>query len=103
MIRIEVNIDDDQLMDTAWPPWPGRARTPPVIRGLAGVMSAAAEDAFDLERAPVTGAAWLPLNAVYLKKCYEEGYPGKMQQHLSVRYGKDFTLVGVNAPDAAAH
>lgn len=110
MIRIEVNIDDDQLMDSLAALARQGEDASPIMRGLAGVMRSAAEDAFDLERDPVTGAAWPPLNAAYKKKRYEDGYTGKilsrtgkMQQHLSVRHGKDFALVGVSAPYAAAH
>ena len=110
MIRIDVNIDDDQLMDGLAALARQGEDASPIMRGLAGVMRSAAEDAFDLERDPVTGAAWPPLNAAYKKKRYEDGYtgkilsrPGKMQQHLSVRHGKDFALVGVSAPYAAAH
>lgn len=110
MIRIEVNIDDDQLMDGLAALARQGEDASPIMRGLAGVMRSAAEDAFDLERDPVTGAAWPPLNAAYKKKRYEDGYTGKilsrtgkMQQHLSVRHGKDFALVGVSAPYAAAH
>ena len=110
MIRIDVNIDDDQLMDGLAALARQGEDASPIMRGLAGVMRSAAEDAFDLERDPVTGAAWPPLNAAYKKKRYEDGYTGKilsrtgkMQQHLSVRHGKDFALVGVNAPYAAAH
>lgn len=110
MIRIEVNIDDDQLMDGLATLARQGEDASPIMRGLAGVMRSAAEDAFDLERDPVTGAAWPPLNAAYKKKRYEDGYTGKilsrtgkMQQHLSVRHGKDFALVGVSAPYAAAH
>ncbi|GEM_PF-566458 len=110
MIRIDVNIDDDQLMDGLAALARQGEDASPIMRGLAGVMRSAAEDAFDLERDPVTGAAWPPLNAAYKKKRYEDGYTGKilsrtgkMQQHLSVRHGKDFALVGVSAPYAAAH
>lgn len=110
MIRIEVNIDDDQLMDGLATLARQGEDASPIMRGLAGVMRSAAEDAFDLEHDPVTGAAWPPLNAAYKKKRYEDGYTGKilsrtgkMQQHLSVRHGKDFALVGVSAPYAAAH
>ena len=110
MIRIDVNIDDDQLMDGLAALARQGEDASPIMRGLAGVMRSAAEDAFDLERDPVTGAAWPPLNAASKKKRYEDGYTGKilsrtgkMQQHLSVRHGKDFALVGVSAPYAAAH
>lgn len=107
---IKVNIDDDGLMR-------GLSRlialgrdAAPVMRGLAGIMRSAAEDAFDLERDPVTGAQWAPLNEAYKKQRYAEGYTGKMlnrtgrlRQSLSVRYGSDYALVGVSAPYAAAH
>ena len=110
MIRIEVNIDDDQLVEGLAALARQGEDASPIMRGLAGIMRSAAEDAFDLERDPVTGAPWPPLNAAYKKKRYEDGYTGKilsrtgrMQQTLSVRYGRDFALVGVSAPYAAAH
>ena len=110
MIRIKVNIDDDQLVEGLAALARQGEDASPIMRGLAGIMRSAAEDAFDLERDPVTGAAWPPLNAAYKKKRYEDGYTGKilsrtgkMQEHLSVRYGRDFALVGVSAPYAAAH
>ena len=110
MIRIDVNIDDDQLVEGLAALARQGEDASPIMRGLAGIMRSAAEDAFDLERDPVTGAAWPPLNAAYKKKRYEDGYTGKilsrtgrMQQTLSVRYGRDFALVGVSAPYAAAH
>ncbi|WP_300785907.1 phage virion morphogenesis protein [uncultured Desulfovibrio sp.] len=110
MIRIEVNIDDDQLMDSLSRLIALGRDTTPIMRGLAGIMRSAAEDAFDLERDPVTGAQWAPLNEAYKKQRYAEGYTGRtlnrtgrLRQSLSVRYGRDFALVGVNAPYAAAH
>ena len=105
MIRIDVNIDDDQLVEGLAALARQGEDASPIMRGLAGIMRSAAEDAFDLERDPVTGAAWPPLNAAYKKKRYEDGYTGKilsrtgrMQQTLSVRYGRDFALVGVRPP-----
>ena len=91
MIRIEVNIDDQLVEGLAALARQGEDASP-IMQGLAGIMRSAAEDAFDLERDPVTGAAWPPLNAAYKKKRYEDGYTGKilsrtgrMQQTLSVR------------------
>ena len=110
MIRIEVNIDDDQLMDSLAALARQGEDATPIMRGLAGVMRSAAQDAFDMECDPVTGAAWPPLNEAYKKQRYADRYTGKMlnrtgdmRRSLSVRYGKDFALVGVNAPYAAAH
>ena len=107
MIRIEVNIDDDQLMDSLAALARQGEDATPIMRGLAGVMRSAAQDAFDMECDPVTGAAWPPLNEAYKKQRYADRYTGKMlnrtgdmRRSLSVRYGKDFALVGVNAPYA---
>ena len=110
MIRIEVNIDDDQLMDSLAALARQGEDASPIMRGLAGIMRSAAQDAFDMECDPVTGAAWPPLNETYKKQRYADRYTGKtlnrtgdMRRSLSVRYGRDFALVGVNAPYAAAH
>ena len=80
MIRIEVNIDDDQLMDSLAALARQGEDASPIMRGLAGIMR------------------------------YADRYTGKtlnrtgdMRRSLSVRYGRDFALVGVNAPYAAAH
>lgn len=67
MIRIDVNIDDDQLMDSLAALARQGEDASPIMRGLAGIMRSAAQDAFDLERDPVTGAAWPPLNEAYKK------------------------------------
>ena len=110
MIRIKVNIDDDQLVEGLAALARQGEDASPIMRGLAGIMRSAAQDAFDLERDPVTGAAWPPLNEAYKKQRYADRYTGKtlnrtgdMRRSLSVRYGRDFALVGVNAPYAAAH
>ncbi len=78
MIHIDVNIDDDQLVEGLAALARQGEDASPIMRGLAGIMRSAAEDAFDLERDPVTGAAWPPLNAAYKKKRYEDGYTGKI-------------------------
>lgn len=110
MITIDIAIDSEELTD-------GLARlaeagddATPIMRGLAGIMRSAAEDAFDSERDPVTGAAWPPLSPAYMQQRYADGYTGKMlnltgrlRQSISVRYGRDYAQVGVSAPYAAAH
>lgn len=78
MIRIEVNIDDDQLMDSLAALARQGEDATPIMRGLAGVMRSAAQDAFDMECDPVTGAAWPPLNEAYKKQRYADRYTGKM-------------------------
>ena len=110
MIRMEVNIDDHQLLDGLSRLMALGRDTTPVMRGLANILRASAQDAFDLERDPVTGAAWPPLSEAYKKQRYASRHTGKMldrtgdmRRSLSVRYGPDFALAGVNAPYAAAH
>ena len=60
-------------------------------------MRSAAQDAFDMECDPVTGAAWPPLNEAYKKQRYADRYTGKtlnrtgdMRRSLSVRCGGCF-------------
>ena len=77
MIRIEVNIDDDQLMDSLAALARQGEDASPIMRGLAGIMRSAAQDAFDMECDPVTGAAWPPLNEAYKKQRYADRYTGK--------------------------
>ena len=110
MIRIEVNIDGHQLLGSLSRLMAlGRDATP-IMRGLANILRASAQDAFDRERDPVTGARWPPLNTAYKKQRYAGRHTGKMlnrtgdmRRSLSVRYGPDFALAGVNAAYAAAH
>ena len=110
MIRIEVNIDGHQLLGSLSRLMAlGRDATP-IMRGLANILRASAQDAFDRERDPVTGARWPPLNTAYKKQRHAGRHTGKMlnrtgdmRRSLSVRYGPDFALAGVNAAYAAAH
>ena len=77
MIRIDVNIDDDQLVEGLAALARQGEDASPIMRGLAGIMRSAAQDAFDMECDPVTGAAWPPLNEAYKKQRYADRYTGK--------------------------
>ena len=110
MISIQVNIDSDELMDSLAALAREGENATPIMRGLAGIMRSSAEDALDMERDPVTGAKWPPLNEAYKRQRYADRYTGRMlnrtgrmRQSLSVRYGRDYAVVGVGVPYAAAH
>ena len=60
MIRIEVNIDDDQLMDSLAALARQGEDATPIMRGLAGVMRSAAQDAFDMNATPSPGPPGRP-------------------------------------------
>ena len=107
MISIQVNIDSDELMDSLAALAREGEDATPIMRGLAGVMRSSAEDALDMERDPVTGAKWPPLNEAYKRQRYADRYTGRMlnrtgrmRQSLSVRYGRDYAVVGVSVPYA---
>ena len=78
MISIQVNIDSDELMDSLAALVREGENATPIMRGLAGIMRSSAEDALDMERDPVTGAKWPPLNEAYKRQRYADRYTGRM-------------------------
>lgn len=110
MIRIDVNIDMSDL-EAAMTRLRGAAQdTTPIMRRCAGVLAGAAEDAFDDEADPVTGAKWQPLAASTAAAGAAAGHSGKILQltgslasSLERDFGRNYAVVGTAKSYAAAH
>ena len=110
MIRIDVNIDASEL-EAAVSRLRELARdTTPIMRRCADVLASAAEDAFDGEADPVTGAKWQPLAASTAAARTAAGHAGKILQltvslasSLERDFGRNYAVVGTAKPYAAAH
>ena len=110
MISIEVQIDASDFKAAA-----ARLRelgqdATPIMRRCAGILEAAAEDAFDDEADPVTGAKWKPLAPSTAVARAAAGHAGKILQltgslaaSLTRDYGRTYAVVGTNKEYAAAH
>lgn len=110
MIRIDVNIDTSDL-EAAISRLREKAQdTTPIMRRCADVLAGAAEDAFDDEADPVTGARWQPLAASTAVARTAAGHAGKILQltgslasSLERDFGRNYAVVGTNKEYAAAH
>lgn len=109
-MHIEIKIDDTALTHTLEQLRALGKDSTPIMRELAGIMAGAAEDAFDTQRDPVTGAPWQPLAASTIAARQASGHDGKILQlsgslasSLERRYGADFAIVGTNKEYAAIH
>lgn len=110
MIRIDVNIDTSDL-EAAISRLREKAQdTTPIMRRCAGVLAGAAEDAFDDEADPVTGAKWQPLAASTAAARAAKGHSGKILQltgslasSLERDFGRTYAVVGTAKPYAVAH
>lgn len=110
MISIEVQIEASDFEAAA-----ARLRelgqdTTPIMRRCAGILEAAAEDAFADEADPVTGAKWKPLAPSTAAARAAAGHAGKTLQltgslaaSLTRDYGRTYAVVGTNKEYAAVH
>ena len=110
MIRIDVNIDMSDLEAAMTRLREAAQDTTPIMRRCAGVLAGAAEDAFDDEADPVTGARWQPLAASTAVARTAAGHAGKILQLTGSRasslerdFGRNYAVVGTNKEYAAAH
>lgn len=110
MIRIDVNIDTSDLEAAMSRLREAAQDTTPIMRRCTGVLASAAEDAFDDEADPVTGAKWQPLAASTAAARAAKGHAGKLLQltgslasSLESDFGRTYAVVGTNKEYAAAH
>ena len=82
----------------------------PVMRGIAGVLADAAEQAFKDETDPTSGTRWQPLTAAHKAKRQAKGYTGAILQmtgqlasSIQSDFGRDEAVVGSNVVYAAIH
>lgn len=110
MLRIDIRIDDSQLVKALQNLCDLGTDTTPIMRQCAGIMAGAAEDAFDAQRDPVTGTPWVPLQKSTVAARQLAGHDGKILQlsgslasSLERRYGNGYAVVGTNKQYAAIH
>lgn len=113
-MKIDIEIDDRAVLDALGRLLAAADDLSPAMRDIAGVLAAAAEDAFEDEADPATGAPWAPLSTTTQRRPVDSaGTPrgahpilqvtGQLATSVQADWGTDFAAAGTNLVYAITH